>query len=239
MQAGAPPPVPLVADATRERGGSQEGFRYSEVGPDDLGVTTSCRTRARNRARLRRSAQAPIRTVQDHHLPIVNGRDGAQWRRGSVHAVNQRTSTGNPRERAPVYNKGGRIPFCRPVLRQELEDSLLSDLRGRSVMRLPDYFRQLARRCLGLSKTAVEPEIIEQMQVWAVDLADEADQAEHRERQLGTVHRKRRGRAAETTDHGPRRRSRLHWKMGEVGLWLSHGPSLLMAPNGAKSVGGA
>ena len=46
MQAGAPPPVPLVADATRERGGSQEGFRYSEVGPDDLGVTTSCRTRA-------------------------------------------------------------------------------------------------------------------------------------------------------------------------------------------------
>ena len=106
-------------------------------------------------------------------------------------------------------------------------------------MRLPDYFRQLARRCLGLTKTAVEPEIIEQMQVWAVDLADEADQAEHRERQLGTVHRKRRGRAAETTDHGPRRRSRLHWKMGEVGLWLSHGPSLLMAPNGAKSVGGA
>ena len=48
-------------------------------------------------------------------------------------------------------------------------------------MRVPDYFRQLARRCLRLSKTVVEPELVEQMRVWAVDLADEADQEERRE----------------------------------------------------------
>jgi len=45
-----------------------------------------------------------------------------------------------------------------------------------------------------LSKTAVEPEVIEQMQVWAVDLADEADQAERRDRQTRTAHPRRRGR---------------------------------------------
>ena len=119
--------IPGGASIEGEQHGALSSVIRRSVADSDLGVTTSCRTRARNRARLRRSAQAPIRTVQDHHLPIVNGRDGAQWRRGSVHAVNQRTSTGNPRERAPVYNKGGTIPFCRPVLRQELEDSLLSD----------------------------------------------------------------------------------------------------------------
>jgi len=31
------------------------------------------------------------------------------------------------------------------------------------------------------SKTAVEPEVIEQLRVWAVDLAEEADQAERPE----------------------------------------------------------
>jgi hypothetical protein len=47
-------------------------------------------------------------------------------------------------------------------------------------MKYADYFRQLAQRCRVLSKTAVEPEVIEQMRVWTVDFADEADEAEHR-----------------------------------------------------------
>ena len=41
-----------------------------------------------------------------------------------------------------------------------------------------EHFRELARRCRTLSKTASEPEVIEQMRVWTVDFADEADQAE-------------------------------------------------------------
>ena len=61
-------------------------------------------------------------------------------------------------------------------------------------MGLPEYFRKLARRCLGLSRPAVDPEIIEQMQVWAVDLADEADRAERRHARGPTVHEKWRGR---------------------------------------------
>jgi hypothetical protein len=47
-------------------------------------------------------------------------------------------------------------------------------------MKYADYFRQLAQRCRVLSKTAVEPEVIEQMRVWTVDFADEADEAERR-----------------------------------------------------------
>jgi hypothetical protein len=76
-------------------------------------------------------------------------------------------------------------------------------------MRLPDYFRQLARRCLGLSKTAAEPEVIEQMQVWAVDLADEADQAERRDRQTRTAHPRRRDRGTGMRRHRLRSRSRV------------------------------
>ena len=45
----------------------------------------------------------------------------------------------------------------------------------------PEYLRRLARRCRVMSKTTVEREVIEQMRVWAVDLADEADHAERRE----------------------------------------------------------
>jgi hypothetical protein len=60
-------------------------------------------------------------------------------------------------------------------------DNLAFYLFWRRVMRGPDYFRQMARRCLRLSKTTVEPELSEQMRVWAVDLADEADQVERRE----------------------------------------------------------
>jgi hypothetical protein len=45
----------------------------------------------------------------------------------------------------------------------------------------PNSLREQARRCRALSKTAVEPEVIEQFRVWAVDLAEEADQAERRD----------------------------------------------------------
>jgi hypothetical protein len=45
----------------------------------------------------------------------------------------------------------------------------------------PNSLREQACRCRALSKTAVEPEVIEQLRVWAVDLAEEADQAERRE----------------------------------------------------------
>ena len=44
----------------------------------------------------------------------------------------------------------------------------------------PNSLREQARRCRALSKTAVEPEVIEQLRVWAVELAEEADQAEWR-----------------------------------------------------------
>jgi hypothetical protein len=44
----------------------------------------------------------------------------------------------------------------------------------------PNSLREQARRCRDLSKTAVEPEVIEQLRVWSVELAEEADQAEWR-----------------------------------------------------------
>ena len=47
-------------------------------------------------------------------------------------------------------------------------------------MKYADHFRELARRCRRLSKTAVDPELIQQSRVWAVDFADEADEAERR-----------------------------------------------------------
>ena len=42
----------------------------------------------------------------------------------------------------------------------------------------PISLRERARRCRALAKTAVEPEVIEQLRVWAVELAEEADQTE-------------------------------------------------------------
>jgi hypothetical protein len=44
----------------------------------------------------------------------------------------------------------------------------------------PNSLREQARKCRVLSKTAVAPEVIEQLRVWAVELAEEADQAEWR-----------------------------------------------------------
>ena len=40
--------------------------------------------------------------------------------------------------------------------------------------------REQAKRCRTLSKVITEPEVIEQLRVWAVELAEEADQAEWR-----------------------------------------------------------
>ena len=37
-----------------------------------------------------------------------------------------------------------------------------------------------ARKCRTLAKTVAEPEVIEQLRVWAVELAEEADQTEWR-----------------------------------------------------------
>ena len=47
-------------------------------------------------------------------------------------------------------------------------------LRGE--MRDPNLLREQAKRCRNLSKTAIEPEVIEQLRVWAVELAEEAEQ---------------------------------------------------------------
>jgi hypothetical protein len=60
-------------------------------------------------------------------------------------------------------------------------------------MRDAEYFRKQAKRCRALSKTAIQPEQVEQFRMWAVELAKEAEKAEKR-----TAKRKenRRGRVA-------------------------------------------
>ena len=40
----------------------------------------------------------------------------------------------------------------------------------------PHSLRKQARKCRALSKTAIEPEVIEQLRLWAVELAEEAQQ---------------------------------------------------------------
>ena len=44
----------------------------------------------------------------------------------------------------------------------------------------PSSLREQARRCRALAKTAVEPEVIEQLRVWAVELVEDADELEWR-----------------------------------------------------------
>lgn len=51
---------------------------------------------------------------------------------------------------------------------------------GEMLMQDPNHLREQARRCRVLAKTAIEPEVIEQLRVWSVELADEADAAERR-----------------------------------------------------------
>ena len=45
-------------------------------------------------------------------------------------------------------------------------------------MQDPNHLRDQARKCRTLAKTAIEPELIEQLRVWSVELADEADSVE-------------------------------------------------------------
>jgi hypothetical protein len=42
----------------------------------------------------------------------------------------------------------------------------------------PKMLRGQARRCRALMKTVMEPEVIEQLRLWAVELAEEADDVE-------------------------------------------------------------
>jgi hypothetical protein len=44
-------------------------------------------------------------------------------------------------------------------------------------LRDANSLREQAKRCRTLSKTATEPEITEQLRAWAVELAEEAEQA--------------------------------------------------------------
>jgi conjugal transfer/entry exclusion protein len=47
-------------------------------------------------------------------------------------------------------------------------------------MKHAEYFRKLARLCRVLSKNTVDPLLVDQMRVWAIDFAKEADKAEGR-----------------------------------------------------------
>lgn len=47
-------------------------------------------------------------------------------------------------------------------------------------MQDPNNLRQQARKCRTLAKTAIEPELIEQLREWSIELADEADRLERR-----------------------------------------------------------
>jgi len=67
-------------------------------------------------------------------------------------------------------------------------------------MRDAEDFRKQARRCRALSKTAIQPEEIEQFRMWAVELANEAEEAERR---AAKREENRRGRAAVLHPIGP------------------------------------
>jgi hypothetical protein len=51
---------------------------------------------------------------------------------------------------------------------------------GDMLMQDPNQLRNQVRRYRFLAKIAIEPEVIEQLRVWCVELADEADAAERR-----------------------------------------------------------
>jgi hypothetical protein len=44
----------------------------------------------------------------------------------------------------------------------------------------PKFLREQARKCRALLKTAAEPEVVEQLRVWSVELAEQADIVEWR-----------------------------------------------------------
>jgi len=45
-------------------------------------------------------------------------------------------------------------------------------------MRDPHEVRDLARECRERAKTAIQPDVIDQLRLWAVELADQADDIE-------------------------------------------------------------
>ena len=47
-------------------------------------------------------------------------------------------------------------------------------------MKDASYLLKLARRCRNLEKTGIEPEIIEQLRIWATELAEIAEDMERR-----------------------------------------------------------
>ena len=42
----------------------------------------------------------------------------------------------------------------------------------------PQEVRNLSRECRERAKTAIEPDVIDQLRIWTVELADEADEME-------------------------------------------------------------
>ena len=62
-----PPPLPLVADVPASTPGHKKAFGNSAGRTGGLGITASCRTRARNRARLR----GPRRAHRRHDLATL------------------------------------------------------------------------------------------------------------------------------------------------------------------------
>lgn len=51
---------------------------------------------------------------------------------------------------------------------------------GELWMKDANYLREQAKRCRALSKAATDPDLIEQLGVWSIELADAADEAERR-----------------------------------------------------------
>jgi hypothetical protein len=51
----------------------------------------------------------------------------------------------------------------------------------------PKHLHDHARKCRALLRTAREPGVIEQLRVWSVELAEEADEAERRKAGDGTI----------------------------------------------------
>ena len=45
-------------------------------------------------------------------------------------------------------------------------------------MRDPQEFRNLSKECRERQKSAMEPDVIDQLRLWAVELADRADEVE-------------------------------------------------------------
>ena len=56
----------------------------------------------------------------------------------------------------------------------------------------PNHLREQARKCRVLAKTAIDHELIEQLRIWSVELADEADTEErHAAESEGPLRRSR------------------------------------------------